>query len=53
MAHAYVESKSKTRWARIRHALDSVGISIISGAITTLLASVVLVIAVISTYYFL
>lgn len=52
LAHAYIESKSKTKWARIRFSLNSVGISILSGAITTVLASITLLFASVGEYIY-
>jgi len=47
LSHAYVECKSKTRWKRITFAINAVGLSILSGGITTMLAACVLSVAVI------
>lgn len=47
LANHYVESALKHRRQRIRHALKEIGISIISGAITTVLSGAVLIFCVV------
>ena len=50
LSHAYCDSKKKHRWSRARDAIEAVGISVFSGAVTTILAALVLTGAVVSTY---